>query len=529
MSPEQCRGGELTWRTDQYALGVIAYELLAGAPPFDGSAYEVMHGHTEGRVPDLTAVRPDCPPSVAAAVTRMLAKDPTDRFGSMAEALTALGATRASMSDSTEAAISRLAVPLPHEEGVVLVETPASPAPLPPPPVAAAVVRESRAVRVAKVNASLRRVFKSASLRVADAGLAGWRRVAALAVHLASRTGPLPRHVMRAGRAAADRGASLFTSGVRRVGTLPPRAWRALSLGLVVLAAVAIAVASGGPPTQVKLPTVAVSTGTIADSSERAPQDTAATNPADSVGTGPAAPLDPSAVVTDSNAPFAIAIRIADQKARYVTGDSLKLIAEVKDFRGTMIRDPNVRWKVSNRAIASVDPSTGWMHTRGSGVFEAIAEVDGLDGRLSLSIYPGAQPTAPRPPTSSRPATVATTRLAEGAVRDEIDREVSRFISGVIDRGDTAQMRVVDRSSAAEESAALQSLIEAVLSAKNRLRVRPEPDAPAARLDGDNARTDLRIGLLRGNTTVRSLRLFLDLTRVGSSWRVAGFRLREIE
>ncbi|HEX6106731.1 MAG TPA: serine/threonine-protein kinase, partial [Gemmatimonadales bacterium] len=54
MSPEQCRGGEVSGASDQYALGAVAYEMLTGSPPFSGSTYTVLQAHVE---------RPPVPPS----------------------------------------------------------------------------------------------------------------------------------------------------------------------------------------------------------------------------------------------------------------------------------------------------------------------------------------------------------------------------------------------------------------------------------------------------------------------------------
>jgi serine/threonine-protein kinase len=92
MSPEKCVAEAVTWASDQYSLGIVAYELLTGAPPFSGSSYATMQGHLEKPPPPIAARRPDCPPELEAGVMRMLAKDAKDRFLTMAEALQALGA-----------------------------------------------------------------------------------------------------------------------------------------------------------------------------------------------------------------------------------------------------------------------------------------------------------------------------------------------------------------------------------------------------------------------------------------------------
>jgi len=99
MSPEQCLARPLTGASDQYALGIVAWEMLAGQVPFSGSALEVMRSHTDDVPPPITLVRPDCPPEVARAVARMLEKDAAARWPNLAEAMAACGATPPAMHD----------------------------------------------------------------------------------------------------------------------------------------------------------------------------------------------------------------------------------------------------------------------------------------------------------------------------------------------------------------------------------------------------------------------------------------------
>jgi serine/threonine-protein kinase len=80
MSPEQCRGRELDQRSDIYSLGIIAYEMLTGAPPFnEDSATEIVARHLRDEPPPLSEARPDLPPLLEQAVMRALAKDPANR------------------------------------------------------------------------------------------------------------------------------------------------------------------------------------------------------------------------------------------------------------------------------------------------------------------------------------------------------------------------------------------------------------------------------------------------------------------
>ena len=100
MSPEQVAGGALDGRSDVYALGVVAYQALAGRLPFaELSGAAVLVAHATRPAPPLASVAPAVPAALAAVVDRCLAKDPVDRWATgeaLAEALeTALAAAPA--------------------------------------------------------------------------------------------------------------------------------------------------------------------------------------------------------------------------------------------------------------------------------------------------------------------------------------------------------------------------------------------------------------------------------------------------
>jgi hypothetical protein len=114
MSPEQCAGTEVTGATDQYSLGAVAYEMITGEAPFTGSTLTVMQSQVEAPPAPIRSQCPDCPPELEAAVIRMLAKAPDDRFPGMAEAKSALGAVPLPEGDPHLTELSRLAVAQPN-------------------------------------------------------------------------------------------------------------------------------------------------------------------------------------------------------------------------------------------------------------------------------------------------------------------------------------------------------------------------------------------------------------------------------
>ena len=83
MAPEQVSGKPVSATTDVYGLGAVAYQCLAGVPPFNGEApMEIALRHLNDEVPPLPD---DVPEAVRDLVMRALAKNPADRFQTAAQ------------------------------------------------------------------------------------------------------------------------------------------------------------------------------------------------------------------------------------------------------------------------------------------------------------------------------------------------------------------------------------------------------------------------------------------------------------
>ncbi len=90
MSPEQAAGEAVDARSDLYALGIVAYEMLAGAPPFAGPSRVVVSKHLSERPLPVQKRRTDCPGPLADAVMQAIEKHPADRWQTGAEFRAAL-------------------------------------------------------------------------------------------------------------------------------------------------------------------------------------------------------------------------------------------------------------------------------------------------------------------------------------------------------------------------------------------------------------------------------------------------------
>jgi serine/threonine-protein kinase len=102
MSPEQCAGdAELDGRSDVYSLGVVLYEMIAGAPPFRGDFATLLRRHLLEAPKPLQIAAPEASPEIAGLVARMLAKEPSRR-PDMAEVLDELRRCEGGWSRETE-------------------------------------------------------------------------------------------------------------------------------------------------------------------------------------------------------------------------------------------------------------------------------------------------------------------------------------------------------------------------------------------------------------------------------------------
>ena len=104
ISPEQAMDAEVDIRSDVYSLGIIAYELATGDPPFMGNPAKVLRDHVQKRIepPSSQMPRQPIPPGFDGIVLRCLAKNPDERYqtaGALCRDLMKLRGQLAGMAD----------------------------------------------------------------------------------------------------------------------------------------------------------------------------------------------------------------------------------------------------------------------------------------------------------------------------------------------------------------------------------------------------------------------------------------------
>jgi serine/threonine-protein kinase len=105
MSPEQARGRPVDHRTDIYALGIVAFEIVTGRVPFPGVEYmEILWSQINDPAPDASSINRALPAAIDRPIAAMLQKEPAARPASCAAAIAGL-----------EAAVTAAGVALPPD------------------------------------------------------------------------------------------------------------------------------------------------------------------------------------------------------------------------------------------------------------------------------------------------------------------------------------------------------------------------------------------------------------------------------
>jgi eukaryotic-like serine/threonine-protein kinase len=106
MSPEQVAGQTLDGRSDLFSLGIVLYELLAGAKPFTGDTISaVIYAITHSAHAPLSEIKPDIPESCRAIVDKLLDKELNERFDSATQLSKAIEACMAELPTTAPAPI----------------------------------------------------------------------------------------------------------------------------------------------------------------------------------------------------------------------------------------------------------------------------------------------------------------------------------------------------------------------------------------------------------------------------------------
>jgi serine/threonine-protein kinase len=357
MSPEQCLGKEVTGASDQYSLGIVAYEMLTGAPPFSAdSAMAVMFAQFQETPKPILDSRPDCPARLAEIVMRMLEKEPEQRWPTIDDAVAAIGASPLPHDDPTRRQLISMALSSENAGLTRRISTPTSPAP--------AVRRSGRSTVPSEVLAD-------SQTPVAPGALGETIQHPRMAQPAGAGDTPLipPR--------AAVQAPAIHLPGraPRRASRVPWIAAAALLAGVVTFAVVR----RNGEREDSMSPPVAPAESTVADTATPAPS--AAVK----------APTTDSAI----SPPKAVdRVTLAIPRSSFQVGENLKLSAVAEAADGTPLADRRIEWSSSTPGVARVTEN-GTLQALRPGKATIIATVDGRSTTTKIEVVsPAAQPAA---------------------------------------------------------------------------------------------------------------------------------------
>ena len=359
MSPEQCEAKQVTGASDQYSLGVVVFEMLTGKVPFVGdTAVSTMYKHCHEPLPLLEDFRPDCPPELRDTVTRMLAKDPADRWPSLEATIKKLGTGTDPYLDPIRSHLLELARDGDAGELLAQLSTPGTPLPgLTTGPRAAggAAIRAEAAgvASVGRPSAPRKRVILTAAivgLSVIGAGAVALTRPwgadeAALVQNPAG--GAEPDGALEGGSTADGSETGGSETGGAETGGAPGED------GGGGGGAQGNAAAAAGPPTD-----------TLEDA-------TVPTLP-------PAARGQPAAVRS---------VRVDNLPTAMEVGHTVRLDATALNASGAAVDRGSVRWSVSDESVGRIT-GDGTFTARAPGSVDVTATVGAVVGRGATSVRP---------------------------------------------------------------------------------------------------------------------------------------------
>jgi len=377
MSPEQCAAKELTGASDQYSLGVVIYEMLAGRQPFVAdSVMALMYAHFNTAPPPIVEVRPDVPPEIAAAVMKMLEKDPANRWPDIEAAVAAIGGAPLAPDDPVRTRLMTLAATGAASQLLQRVSTPVSPMPNVRSKVGKTSGVSGLAIIPRQVTVALGGAVQLSAKAKGVAGTTVAQGVTWASTNTDVVTISEKGLATSAGVGTATITATLETTSATATITVRPakarRGWLVPVGGVAVLGAAGLAWWLMGSHPQAAAPTTtSVATSSVAPP----PADTTATTGA----TTPASPTPTPPAPTPASHPSALSVATVELSPANVdlsVGRTTALRAVPRDASGRWLSRP-VAWTSRNPRVASVS-RTGLVTGQGPGTTTITASVDGV-------------------------------------------------------------------------------------------------------------------------------------------------------
>ena len=380
MSPEQCNALPLTGASDQYSLGVMAFEMLTGKPPFDAdSVMTIMFKHINEPVRPVLDQVANCPPDLAAAIDRMLMKEPEDRFPEIEEVARAVSAPTTTSENIVRTQLVQFAMAGSNRDVLKRVSTPRSPIP-------------SSLVKKPKT------------------------RMAAQAVDSEKRA--LSRPVLLGG---------LAVLALATVALAVTRPWQKAQSPGVTPATIDSTGGDESPVDSMPQPGPVIVRDTEPPAVAEAPLSEPAARP--TARTTPPPPTTPQVA----------AVAISGLTSLTVGGNST-LQADARDAQGRPMTGRAVRWQSSAPEVVSVSGS-GQLVARAPGRATIMATIDGISHAVIVTVTPEPAAALPPPVRESTPPPAA---VPAGPTAGELKVQVGATIqayANALESGNIARVR----------------------------------------------------------------------------------------